>query len=482
MEDQNGRKVNSGKSERKSNGDQIKMGPSTSAVAAATVMADPHPVKERARDLGEKCDDNVCEPDAQVETYEQYKGYASCVLSDFLYERCVVGKQCSDDPHHANHAEDDEYYAADDSGNDNPHQQELESQSPGIATSTGFPVKVKRPKIPRVQTAQHIVHRVSQIDLHTKILHLNLCRVEKIWPLRQTQRMAGSWHSAARLICRPDSLLPCFRFGRHEDDGPLFIAYKEVVTMEVTQMERPMNVQLHETTSNIYPEAKLSRRVFVYFYNHYAQMVNAFMEQNLDSTFYVRLLNVPATCIFPYQQDHPGGFADDVCAYVLCMGGASRVRSINNGQNGGRLSFDHPSMKILLLAKPNDPTKPSNECVIDHCGRFTSKYKHLQAALHTWKVAHDAFLDPKVDTQHPMPEIEPFEPIPPEQTLHDLQDTLLVVKEGPNIQEGPRGELTCSEPLAKRFKAAKLITFEKLVRPAKVICVLLSLILIYIPF
>jgi hypothetical protein len=203
--------------------------------------------------------------------------------------------------------------------------------------------------------------------------------------------------------------LPCFRFGRHEDDGPLFIAYKEVLTDGIHTAGTPLNLRLHETTSNIYPEAKLSRRIIVYFYNQYAQMVNTFVKQNLNSTFFARLLNVPAICIFPYRQDRPVGFANDVCDYVLCIGGASRVRSINDGQNGERLSFEHPDMKILLLAKPNDPTKPLQECVIDHLGRVNSKDKHLQGALHSWKVARNgaAVVHPDLDTPQPTPEIKP---------------------------------------------------------------------------
>lgn len=451
---------------------------------------------------------------SRMSTYEQHTAYANCIVSEFLYKRCVVGMQGSDDTDPIEHAklgqhsvseddddgdDDDDY----DGGDHNAHKQEgeLESQAQGL--TAGMPtcvgmeetgaveqtvtVKTKRPRIPRVQNTQHVVHRVSQIDLHTKILHLNLCQVEKVWPLRLTKRMAGGWHSPPRWIPKRNSgnsPLPCFRFGRHEDDGPLFTAYKEVLTMELTQLERPLNLQLHQTTSNIYPEAKLSRRILVYFYNHYAQMVNTFLKQNLNSTFYARLLNVPAICIFPYQHDRPGGLTDDVCDYVLCMGGPSRVRSINDGQSGERLSFENPQMKIILLAKPNDPTKPSHECVIDHRGRVISKDKHLQGELHSWNVAHNGTAmavptNPDVDTSQPpvpdpMPEIQPQPRLAmfksPQQTLHQMQDSKLTLatKGLLKTRHVLSGQSTGSEPLAKRLKAAKrMITFQKLVRATR---------------
>ena len=313
--------------------------------------------------------------------YEEYRAYSYKVLTDYVTRRYFLQRtETESDDEDGEHDNGDASWSVPSPGRD----PEPESQSRWIRTMTrSRSSKPKTPKIPLVTNTQHIVNSVSQIDMYTKLLHLNLCRVEKSWALRLSRRAETACHAVTRLTCDPKSLLPLSKFGRYEDDGPLFRVYKRVLSLELAQLDAPHNVQLHRTASNVDPEGKLYRRVRVYLYNRYAILANEFLTSHGNCTFYCRLANVPAACIFPYQQSQEAGwFDDDVSDYVVCIGDKSQCR--NEAAKDAPLFFEHDDLQLRLLAVPDDPKKPSEEWIVDPIKAYQPKDLVLLDALQSW--------------------------------------------------------------------------------------------------
>ena len=330
--------------------------------------------------------------------YPQYREYSNQVLKDYIYKRYIPGSAdtSSDDHGDAHDDQTDGAYYHHDAARlvASPGQnQEPESQS-GWTTTYSTTTRAPMPKIPLVHDTLHVVHGVSQIDMYTKSLHLSLCRLEKVWPLRLSKRAAMDPDSVMRPSNRNNNNddddvskapLPLFPFGRYEDDGPLFCAYKNVMTLELAQLDAPHAMLIHQTASNADPQGKLYRRVRVYLYNRYAKLANDFIQKHANCSFYCRLANIPAACIFPYQRSQQGWFDDHVSDYVLCIGDKSQCQT---GDGNGRMYFEHVDLQIHLLAVPHDPTKPWNECILDPChATQQSEPKDsslLVAALQSW--------------------------------------------------------------------------------------------------
>lgn len=361
--------------------------------------------------------------------YPEYREYSNQVLKDYIYKRYIPGRGDSSDCD--DHSED--YHDQNQDGGNDHHNdsavplvpspgpnQEPESQSAWTAirnsatpTSTPTPARSKpqNSKIPLIHDTLHVVHSVSQIDMYTKLLHLSLCRVEKVWPLRLSKRAAKDADTMVRLSNHNDlklaeaspaspALLPLFQFGRYEDDGPLFCAYKYVMTLELTQLDAPHTMQLHQTASNADPQGKLYRRVRVYLYNRYAKLAHDFLQKHDNCSFYCRLVNIPAACIFPYRPRQQGWFDNDVSDHVLCIGDKSQCQT--NDENG-RMFFEHVDLQLYLLAVPHDRTKPWSQCILDplHATeqREPKDSSLLVAALQSWNNKRQDLSRPNVTQQ-----------------------------------------------------------------------------------
>jgi hypothetical protein len=355
--------------------------------------------------------------------YEQWRTHCNIVLTQYIYQRYVLEKQDDDgdDGDVEGGEEDHELMEISPQDDTQPASQayEPESQDDWIAQKNirssndggGTTPKPKmRLRIPLVQNTQHVSNSVSQLDLYTKTLNLSLCRVEMLFSKRHTRRMEGSI-SAPAIISRrssdSSSLLPLVRFGSHNDDGPLFSAYKNVVSMEVTQLLDPTSTRLRETASSAFTNSKLHRRISIFFYKKYAKAVDAFVSdrENKDCQFYIRIEHVPAACIFPYQRDNKlaSWYDQDLSPYVLCIGDRSNI-STDQSTGNGRLSFESKDLVIHILAQPivapgkenagtNNAAK-GRECTIDMESAAGSAYRSstktgiLHAALEEWKNTH----------------------------------------------------------------------------------------------
>jgi hypothetical protein len=210
----------------------------------------------------------------------------------------------------------------------------------------------------------------------------------------------------ARRTSDSSSLLPLVRFGSHNDDGPLFSAYKNVVSMEVTQLLDPTSSRLQDTASSAFTNSKLHRRISIFFYKKYAKAVDDFVSDNAnrDCQFYIRIERVPAACIFPYRRDNKlaSWFNQDVSPYALCIGDRSNI-STDQSTGNGRISFESKDLVIHILAQPivapgkeNAATnaEKGRECTIDmesaagSAFRSSTKAGIVHAALEEWKNTH----------------------------------------------------------------------------------------------
>jgi hypothetical protein len=275
------------------------------------------------------------------------------------------------------------------------HQFHQQQRGIGIEKPTHFPP---------IATASHTIHLVSQIDLFTNTLFLDLCRIETIFPLRKTNRMTKSItdnmekqtaNSSKQLDL---SQLTNFQFGRHADDGPLFGIYEQVLSMDILQLDTPTQQKFHHATSTLYPTAKLYRRLVIYFYDQYAINAHKFLQSHPNCNYYCCLMDIPAICIFPYRTQPNGWFDDDLSDYIVCVGGKSRC-CVNQDTN--RLHFEHQDMKVILLAV-SDPVQPNvsasfTEYILGSSGMTKSTSPNLLEALKSWKICHGILPNPAAD-------------------------------------------------------------------------------------
>jgi hypothetical protein len=246
--------------------------------------------------------------------------------------------------------------------------------------------------IPPISRALHAVHLVSQIDLYTNTLCLDLCRVETIIPLRRTNRMRevtkdlqtpsnivkndNHFHPPKKLSL---SQLSNFQYGRHADDGPLFGIYKKVLSINILQLETLTQQKFHQVTSTFNTAAKLYRRISIYFYNYYATRIHTFFQTHPNCNYYCRLMEIPAICIFPYYSQSCRWFEDGLSEYVVCVGGKS-ICCVKERTN--QLHFE---LAVSIPVQPSYATS-SKEYTMGPSEKTESPSIHLREALQNWKV------------------------------------------------------------------------------------------------
>lgn len=195
--------------------------------------------------------------------------------------------------------------------------------------------------IPCVETSTtNHVKLLSDVNLFTNTLTLNLCRVERWWPLRSTRRFAKRTVSAYQQILHPGilertELIPC------TEDGPLSTLYKYVLSFEITQVNPAIS-----SLRKMAPTARPPRRMLVFLYNAYAKQVSSIIRNApQNSTIYLALENIPATSIFPFaSNDWMDGDLNKVC---VCVGGPSIMKNIVDDDEE-YLRFDGNALKIRV--------------------------------------------------------------------------------------------------------------------------------------
>jgi hypothetical protein len=242
-----------------------------------------------------------------------------------------------------------------------PDDVEWESQKQGLPESTSkdgitaTPAttgKHDRTRYPHIKRALNFVSRMEDIDMYTKEVSLDLCLVEKTWPLRSTRRCSNHPHPFKTKAKFPTyhGRLPRVPFLYKEDDGPFAPVYKTVLSIEVIQLvhqprqnETFSNVPLVSCSTDTSPRPiKKKRRLRVFFYNQYAEAMDKWLtsvkfytkvkrsrEENPgpNRDLVISFRHIPAVCILPYVWN-PRNFldAEESMHYCLCIGDSAKLQ------------------------------------------------------------------------------------------------------------------------------------------------------------
>ncbi|KAL3925500.1 MAG: hypothetical protein SGILL_000367 [Bacillariaceae sp.] len=305
-------------------------------------------------------------------TYREHRDAVKIMLMDFL------GRRISEAQEEESSSESD-----DDDGDDRDLQEEEEDmtetqpQTQPLMQTQDFrmddddedekeqedfpdeqrPRKRRRKKAPKQNVVPHIketVHEVSKLEylnLYTQTLHLPLCRVIKVWNIRDTKRGALAKLEGIVKPCPTieHGHLSRIPFGDMEEDGPAAAAFRWVVSMELEQLK----VVDHPTTAMGSSSFTSSRqRIKVFFYNCYAEKISTWMKEQREKhrhEFILNLSNIPAKCIFPRAIDpHNWMEQNDMVEYCLCIGSASNAKLV---EGGTYIQFHDEKLQVTITAR-----------------------------------------------------------------------------------------------------------------------------------
>ena len=196
--------------------------------------------------------------------------------------------------------------------------------------------------IPNIRDTLHTASAFGDINLSTKSVQLGNLTIQKVWPFRLIRRPAvlkASPRNQTAFCEHPDflrmSLLPC------EDDGPLDMIYRSVLSIEVTQQQQSSslapqnpNNRLRQLAVAVMSELgpPQVKRMQIFFYNSYAKALNSILplcrtnKVLLGHSLQLQLVNVQPVSILPNSAGSSDWFNQhDASPYCLCFGDQSRL-------------------------------------------------------------------------------------------------------------------------------------------------------------
>eukprot|EP00956_Cyclotella_meneghiniana_P042647 scaffold248861_cov79-Cyclotella_meneghiniana.AAC.3 len=244
--------------------------------------------------------------------------------------------------------------------------------------------------IPHVSVTSDCTNKLSEVDLYTKKLDLDLCQVLKVWRLRSCKRMAGSEFDTQDSSEKSSIKTQSARMNSYEhfqDDGPLNTIYKRVLSLEVAQLDihTDSTILSSPRVSNLASAAFQSgqaqltkvaerrgrhtvKRIRIFFYNKYADAVSRLLDEvskndkKKSTKFLMSLRNIPAHCIVPLEMaemdpqlqhytNNPFGDEEygSRSSYCICIGDKCPLQL-----DGAKLHFDDPEIELRLLETPKD--------------------------------------------------------------------------------------------------------------------------------
>ncbi len=263
--------------------------------------------------------------------------------------------------------------------------------------------------VPLAEDTNTTCSKLDELDLSTKVINLGLCRVLRIWEIRNTKRMdnmpghrsqefddkCSHIHEDSHLNTQISSSLEPF-----EEDGPLNIAYKKVFSMEIVQLDNGIaqewstasDVSVSNITAaafcdgryHLYKERSRKRRhairkIRVFFYDDYADAIHSVVRKQRTKSdkkkfvpFLISFARVDAKCILPFsispdrfnphlQQYIMNPFGDDeygiLSPYCICLGGMSSMKLGDE-----KMRFDCTGLEIRLARSPEN-IFPSGVCM-----------------------------------------------------------------------------------------------------------------------
>jgi hypothetical protein len=270
-----------------------------------------------------------------------------------------------------------------------------ETQAPFAPTTPA--VKPKLAMVPCVDSLSDIVSHVSDISLFSSLVHVPVSQVTHCWGYQRCHRRhaaaGGSkylyYYYAFPQVPEPLPLLPRTADNPYLlDDGPLATVYNQCLSMElltsaaddaIRHYVEAIGLAAATTTEQRSQQRIRCRRILVYFYGRYAEILDHLLKQevprraffkrtngaNVTGTdtapvdnptaaipgqAYVRLSHVPAKCVFPYHATdwYQRQVVADVC---LGIGDLAHSRlSLPVDDTGERLkvSFDQEDLQVAI--------------------------------------------------------------------------------------------------------------------------------------
>jgi hypothetical protein len=231
---------------------------------------------------------------------------------------------------------DEEYVVPDNDELDAPFWNDShDSQPTGESSSAPTPLPIRRKKIPHVDETIHVAKTLSNLDLYTREFHLSLGLLEKAWDLRAIHRR--EWTTTSRF----------------EDDGPLGTLFKQVLSVEVTQLLQTGN-HMSQAAQAAFGGAHCPERLRIFFYNKYAAQVAAFLDQEHGSRVLISCKCVPAKCILPLTCEDASWYDEQgLPPYCLCIGDKSSMKLEEDGTHI-KVHFDGPDLQVTLARVSSD--------------------------------------------------------------------------------------------------------------------------------
>ena len=294
-------------------------------------------------DFSDEEDDTTC-------TYQEWKLQRNIALTAFTVKRLARQDDESDNDME-NQDNDNQTIEEEQTETQRLETQPVEDVDPEFLDSPVEPKPHRTlKKVPHVDDTLHDVTNVSGMDLYTKSLSLDLCKVERVWKLRETRRFENmTCFRNMPLSDDPTIPLAVSPFGYSEDDGPLQTVFKTVLSMEVTQLEDPHLDKIRHTSLLAFSNAKLYRRVKIFFHNKYAAAIQAFLEGGTHTRqIMISLQNIPAKCILPYYANRESFLDQDIAKYCIIIGDKSSLKLLQVEGGQQKIHFQDDTMEIQL--------------------------------------------------------------------------------------------------------------------------------------
>ena len=202
------------------------------------------------------------------------------------------------------------------------------------------------PRTPHVEEAIHTVQYLTDVNLFTKSAQLQLLQIEQSVVGRKTNRP-----SVVNVVPRPQALIPVHQgpikvpLSPCVDDGPLACVYRYVLSLYVTQIDKPKSTLRLKAAAAMLPSLAADRRMQVFLYNTYGQALQNLMdshETSGDDNWILSLPDVPARCVFPLPPPSSWERAD-IAPYALGIGDNSMIKTSDGDAEGSpkvSLRFD----------------------------------------------------------------------------------------------------------------------------------------------
>ena len=263
------------------------------------------------------------------------------------------------------------------------HDVEAISSTPNSTSTTS-----KEIIIPGIHYAKYEVTSISELDLMTSGLSIELNSVRLIWKKRRSKPQPSHGVSSDEVMSFPEEWML---------QGPLHQNYKRVLTMEIMEMDdaSPVGSEHQREISNVARAAfgsSKTKRIRVFFYNFYADAITKLIDKAERATncatmksreavrdkIIVSLRNIPPQCIFPSHHFHENGVriheklsdydAGRLAPYCICIGGTSNIKvntptptpsPSSQSQSQGsvqmrKLRFDSKKLEIGVLIIGDD--------------------------------------------------------------------------------------------------------------------------------